>query len=61
MVNMLVQDRAGHIKLLPALPTSWKNGYVRGLCLKGGRKVDMVWENGKLINSRIYSETIECE
>ena len=56
MVNMLVQDRAGHIKLLPALPPAWKNGYVRGLCLKGGKKVDMVWENGKLISSRIYSE-----
>lgn len=55
MTNMLVQDRAGHIKLLPALPPQWKNGYVRGLCLKNGKKVDIAWEDGKLVSSKIYS------
>ena len=45
---MLVQDRKGRIKILPALSKAWKKGYVRGLCLKGGRRVDIRWdENGE--------------
>lgn len=48
IANMLVQDRKGQIKILPALPKAWKKGYVRGLCLKGGRRVDIRWdENGE--------------
>ena len=54
IANMLVQDRDGEVILLPALPRAWKKGRVRGLCLKNGKKADLVWENGQLKDSRIY-------
>ena len=47
IAGMLVQDRAGEVRILPALPESWKDGYVRGLRIKGNRTVDIEWHNGK--------------
>lgn len=54
IANMLVQDRGGKLKLLPALPKDWKTGYVKGLRIKGGRKIDLFWKDGALTDSRIY-------
>lgn len=54
IANLLVQDRGGEVKLLPCLPKGWKNGSVKGLRIKGGKAVDLRWENGELIESRIY-------
>ena len=34
--------------LLPALPDSWKNGYIKGLCAKGGVTVDLDFAEGRL-------------
>ena len=53
IADMLVQDRGGEVKLLPALPTEWKNGYVRGLKIKGNRTVDIYWKNGKITEYRV--------
>ncbi len=53
IANMLVQDRGGEVKYLPALPKSWKNGWVRGLRIKGGKTVDLAWEDGKLTNCEV--------
>ena len=54
ILNLLVREANGKITLLPALPAEWKNGSVRGLRLKGGKKADFSWRNGKLTESRIY-------
>lgn len=54
--NMLVQDRGGQLKLLPALPKQFASGYVRGLRIKGGKAVDITWEDGKVVSSDIYQK-----
>ena len=54
IANMLVQDRGGEVKILPALPKQFKDGYVKGLCLKGKKAVDIVWKNGEVVDYKIY-------
>lgn len=54
IANMLVQDRAGEVKVLPALPKEWKEGYVKGLRLKDKKAIDIYWKDGKLTEQNIY-------
>ncbi len=40
------------IKLLPALPREWQEGELRGVYLPGGKRIDLKWKNGKVIEKR---------
>jgi len=48
IAEALVQSHGEEIKLLPALPPSWKRGYVKGICLRGGATLTLRWENGEV-------------
>ncbi len=55
--RMLVQEKNGETVLLPALPEQFPCGEVRGLRLSGKRSISFRWENGKVVESTVVTDT----
>jgi alpha-L-fucosidase 2 len=57
IAEMLLQSHEGFIRLLPALPPTWKRGSFRELWARGGFRVDADWQEGRLHHLRIHATT----
>jgi alpha-L-fucosidase 2 len=55
IAEMLLQCYDGYISLLPALPSEWSSGNVKGLKAKGGFTIDMDWANSSVNKITVLS------
>ncbi len=53
--EMLVQSHTKYIDLLPALPSALPAGEIRGICARGGFRLNMKWRAGKLESVNVLS------
>ena len=55
-VQSYINDDVVTVKLLPVLPEneSWKEGSVKGVCVKGGMTVDFEWNDRKVSSFSFY-------
>lgn len=55
IAEMLLQSRNGGIYMLPALPSTWKEGEVNGLKAAGDVTYSATWKNGKVETAKLVA------
>lgn len=54
--EMLLQSHEKYIRVLPALPESWKTGEISGIMARGGFEFSLKWDNGILKSGSVLSK-----
>ena len=57
MAEMLLQSGSKRMVLLPALPSAWKKGHMKGIRVKGNAQADIAWEENRLVSCRIVADS----
>ena len=61
VTELLMHSYGGTIRLLPALPSIWPAGSIKGLKAVGNFEVDQTWAEGKLTEATVLSNAgVEC-
>lgn len=55
IAEMFMQSHDGFIYILPALPSVWKDGSIKGLVARGGFVIDIDWKDSKVTNLKVHS------
>ena len=55
IAELLMQSHEGFIRILPTLPSNWKNGKISDLKARGNIEVSLEWKDGKLVKLGLTS------
>ena len=53
MCDMIIQSHDGFVEFLPALPSVWHTGNMKGVCAQGGLVADVEWASKKMKSAAI--------
>ena len=56
VTEMVLQSQYGELDLLPALPSAWASGSIRGIRGRDACTVDIDWKDGQLVQAFIKSD-----
>ena len=56
ILEMLVQSHLDEIHILPALPSAWARGSVKGIVARGAFVLDLKWKEGRIEGMKILSK-----